>query len=108
MPEELSRKDDTRRQGDKESQSEGPGVTSTDQSEVASIIFFKKQAKLRLAMLAGGGTVVIFLSVVGGVVGWFTRTSSSALEELQEPEVTIFAILMSHSIFSEAKHLSIH
>ena len=59
-------------------------------------------------MLAGGGTVVIFLSVVGGVVGWFSRTSSSALEELTEPEVTIFEKLMSQYLFLEAKHLSIH
>ena len=59
-------------------------------------------------MLAGGGTVVIFLSVVGGVVGWFSRTSSSALEELTEPEVTIFEILMSQYLLFEAKHLSIH
>ena len=58
-------------------------------------------------MLAGGGTVVIFLSVVGGVVGWFSRTSSSALEELTEPEVTIFEKLMSQYLFLEAKHLSI-
>ena len=58
-------------------------------------------------MLAGGGTVVIFLSVVGGVVGWFSRTSSSALEELTEPEVTIFEILMSQYLLFEAKHLSI-
>ena len=47
-------------------------------------------------MLAGGGTLVIFLSVLGGVVGWFSRTQTdSALEELTEPEVTIVEILMS-------------
>ena len=47
-------------------------------------------------MRAGGGTLVIFLSVLGGVVGWFSRTQTdSALEELTEPEVTIVEILMS-------------
>ena len=41
-------------------------------------------ARLKLAMAAGGGTLLIFLAVLGGVVGWF---SVSSPEELQHPEV---------------------
>lgn len=44
-----------------------------------------QQAKLKLAMAAGGGTIFIFLAVVGGVVGWFSR-NSQPLEELSQPE----------------------
>ena len=63
---------------------------------IVPLLSFINQARLRLAMLAGGGTLVIFLSVLGGVVGWFSRTQTdSALEELTEPEVTIVEILMS-------------
>ena len=32
-----------------------------------------QQARLRLAVAAGGGTLLVFLAVVGGVVGWFSR-----------------------------------
>lgn len=41
-------------------------------------------ARLKLAMAAGGGTLLIFLAVLGGVVGWF---SVSSPEPLQHPEV---------------------
>ena len=50
-----------------------------------------QQAKLKLAMAAGGGTIFIFLAVVGGVVGWFSR-NSQPLEELSQPEVKCIKI----------------
>ena len=43
-------------------------------------------ARLKLAMAAGGGTLLIFLAVLGGVVGWF---SVSSPEQLQHPEVSL-------------------
>ena len=46
----------------------------------------QQAARLKLAVAAGGGTLLIFLAVIGGVVGWF---SVSSPEELQHPEVTI-------------------
>ena len=44
----------------------------------------QQAARLKLAMAAGGGTLLIFLAVLGGVVGWF---SVSSPEQLQHPEV---------------------
>ena len=47
----------------------------------------QQAAKLKLAMAAGGGTLFIFLGVVGAVVGWYS-TNTQSLEELSQPEVT--------------------
>ena len=45
-----------------------------------------QQAKLKLAMAAGGATMVVFLAVLGGVVGWFS-INNQPLEQLTQPEV---------------------
>ena len=45
-----------------------------------------QSARLKLAVAAGGGTLLVFLAVVGGVVGWF---SSSNSDQIQHPEVII-------------------
>ena len=45
-----------------------------------------QSARLKVAVAAGGLTLVIFLAVVGGVVGWF---SVSSPDQLHQPEVMI-------------------
>ena len=45
-----------------------------------------QSARLKVAVAAGGLTLVIFLAVVGGVVGWFSLNSP---EQLHQPEVMI-------------------
>ena len=47
-----------------------------------------QQARLKLAMVAGGGTLIIFLAVLGGVVGWFS-ISEDPIEYLATPEVSL-------------------
>ena len=54
--------------------------------QTAMVARSQQAARVKLAMAAGGGTLLIFLAVLGGVVGWF---SVSSPEELQHPEVTI-------------------
>ena len=56
-----------------------------------------QQAKLKLAMAAGGATIFIFLAVLGGVVGWFSRNSDSP-ESLSQPEVKL---IYKHNLSSE-------
>ena len=59
----------------------------------------QQAARLKLAVAAGGGTLLIFLAVIGGVVGWF---SVSSPEELQHPEVTIIDQSVSQELYSSS------
>lgn len=47
----------------------------------------QQSVRLKLAVAAGGGTLLIFLAVVGGVVGWFSVSGDTEL--LHPPEVII-------------------